>query len=111
RPCALRPPDFGFGARSDFSGLLLVISEKSETVWKRRPGLVGLRVRIPTVTSVLEQRDLARREGDDGVLDVRLLADAVGAAGAAPLALAVERVDLAHLDVPDRLDGVADLGL
>src|SRR6476659_1868764 len=58
RPYALRPPDLGLGARSDFSGRLLVISEKSETVWNRRPGLVGLRVRIPTMNSVLEQRDL-----------------------------------------------------
>src|SRR4051812_24889211 len=62
-------------------------------------------------SSVLEQRDLARRQRDDGPLRGRGGADAVGAAGAPPLALAVERVDLSHLDAPDRLDGVADLWL
>src|SRR5438874_8351914 len=45
RPYALRPPVLGFGASRLFSGLVLVISEKSETVWNRRPGLVGLRLR------------------------------------------------------------------
>src|SRR3954468_16262474 len=45
RPYELRPPVRGLGASNDFSGLSLVISEKSETVWKRRPGLVGLRLR------------------------------------------------------------------
>ena len=45
RPWLLRPPLCGLGASSDFSGRSRVISEKSETVWKRRPGLVGLRER------------------------------------------------------------------
>src|SRR5919106_3500229 len=112
RPWALRPPDFGFGPTSDFSGFFLVTSAKSDTVWKRRPGLVGLRARIPiATTSVLEQRDLARRQCDDRPLRVGRGTDAIGAPGAPALALAVERVDLAHLDPPDRLDGVADLRL
>src|ERR1700685_2715082 len=42
RPWLLRPPELGLGASRDFSGRSRVISEKSETVWKRRPGLVGL---------------------------------------------------------------------
>src|SRR5215211_1578844 len=62
-------------------------------------------------SSVLEQRDLARHQGDDGPLGVGGRADAVGAARAALLALAVEGVHLAHLDAPDGLDGVADLRL
>jgi hypothetical protein len=33
------------GASNDFSGRSRVISVKSETVWNRRPGLVGLRER------------------------------------------------------------------
>src|SRR5215207_9512298 len=77
-PWALRPPDFGLGASSDFSGRDFVISAKSETVWNRRAGLVGLRERIPMTSSVLEQRDLARRQGDDGPLGVGPGADAVG---------------------------------
>src|SRR5262245_13389987 len=111
RPWAWRPADFGLGPSSDFSGRFAVISAKSETVWKRRPGLVGLRVRMPMTTSVLEQRDLARGERDDGVLDVGLGADPVGAPRAAALARAVQRVDAVHLDAPDQLDGVADLRL
>lgn len=43
RPWLLRPALEGRGAKRDFSGRLRVISEKSETVWKRRPGEVGLR--------------------------------------------------------------------
>src|SRR6266508_2406953 len=101
---AVRPSVLGLAASSDFSGRAFVISEKSETIWKRRPGLVGLRDRIPMVNSVLEQRDFTRRERDDGVLHVGLRTDAVGAPGAALLALAVQGVDLADFDAPDRLD-------
>ncbi len=36
----------GLGFVSERSGSLFVISAKSETVWNRRPGLVGLRLRI-----------------------------------------------------------------
>ncbi len=43
RPLLLRPAFLGRGSRSDFSGVVQVISEKSETVWKRLPALVGLR--------------------------------------------------------------------
>src|SRR5665648_67888 len=42
RPLLLRPPRLGSGSNSDFSGAVLVISAKSETVWNRRPGEVGL---------------------------------------------------------------------
>ena len=57
---------------SDFSGLVEVTSLKSELVWKRRPGLVGLRERMAMISSVLEQRDLARPgvPHDRGVADV-----------------------------------------
>src|SRR5690606_41846766 len=43
RPLVLRPPVDFFLAMRDFSGSVFVISEKSETVWNRRPGEVGLR--------------------------------------------------------------------
>jgi hypothetical protein len=42
----LRPPVFDFLATNDFSGFESVISAKSETVWNRRPGEVGLRLII-----------------------------------------------------------------
>src|SRR4029078_7221498 len=48
RPRAVRPPDFLRPSVSDFSGVDFVISAKSEYVTKRRPGLVGLGLRIGT---------------------------------------------------------------
>ena len=41
RPRLFRPPDLPSGAVSEPSGRALVISAKSEPVWKRRPGEVG----------------------------------------------------------------------
>src|SRR3954467_3576331 len=46
RPCALRPPDLVRPSTSVFSGSVFVISEKSGYETKRRPGLVGLGLRI-----------------------------------------------------------------
>src|SRR6188472_4064768 len=48
RQFELRPPDFLRPSVSVFSGLLRVISSKSGYVAKRRPGLVGLGLRIAT---------------------------------------------------------------
>jgi hypothetical protein len=42
RPLLFRPPRFLTGSTRLFSGSDLVTSAKSETVMKRRPGLVGL---------------------------------------------------------------------
>src|SRR3954451_5251383 len=112
RPYELRPPVRGLGASSDFSGRSFVISEKSETVWKRRPGLVGLRLRRGMSEPALEQLDaITGDESDERPLGVGLLAEAVRASHPRLLALAVQRVHLEHLDVEDGLDGVVDLGL
>src|SRR3954469_8967696 len=46
RPLALRPPDFLRPSTSVFSGSAFVISAKSGYVTKRRPGEVGLGLRI-----------------------------------------------------------------
>src|SRR3954452_7413719 len=46
RPYALRAPLFFRPSVSDFSGFVFVISAKSAKVVKRRPGLVGLGLRI-----------------------------------------------------------------
>ena len=48
RPLLLRPALRGSGASSVFSGSVLVISEKSDTDMKRRPGEVGLYLRTAT---------------------------------------------------------------
>src|SRR5687767_269056 len=52
RPCALRPPDFLRPSVRDFSGSSFVISEKSGYVENRRPGLVGLGLRMAIAYAV-----------------------------------------------------------
>ena len=46
RPLTLRPPFLVSFSVSAFSGFDFVTSAKSETVMKRRPGLVGLKRRM-----------------------------------------------------------------
>src|SRR5262245_6646787 len=96
---------------SERSGRSRVTSEKSATVWNRRPGLVGLRLRS-AMGSVLEEVDrLARDERDDRPLGVGARAVGERLAVALALALAVQRVHLRDADAEDALHGVADLGL
>src|SRR5438874_1112206 len=106
RPYALRPPVFGFGFVRRFSGLSLVISEKSDDVWNRRPALVGLRLRMG-IPSAPEDVDtvLAGGEGDDRPLLARRRVVCPGLPVARALALAVDRVDLLHTltEVAERL--------
>src|SRR5258705_11957522 len=47
RPCTLRPPLLCSGRTSDFSGSSRVTSTKSATLEPRRPGVVGLYLRMP----------------------------------------------------------------
>jgi hypothetical protein len=47
RPLLFRPPVLWILPSSDFSGVVFVTSSKSEEVTKRRPGDVGLYLRIP----------------------------------------------------------------
>src|SRR3954452_24185065 len=117
-PVLFRPPVFGLGTSSDFSGVERVTSTKSATDEPRRPGVVGLYLRIPIVVQSCsssvsgartEDVDRALAEGDDRTLGVLALADAE--TGATALALTVQRVDLVDLDVEDRLDGDLDLRL
>src|SRR2546421_11910779 len=100
RPLTLRPPDFLRPSTSVFSGSDFVISAKSEYVTKRRPGLVGLGLRIGTDLALLEP--LEAREDRDGValahLHDRLLPRAGPARRvAAPLGLGLDRCG-AHVD-------------
>src|SRR5205085_10714361 len=89
------------------------MSEKSETVWKRRPALVGFRLRRAMVTrSALEEVDTSTRgQGDDRPLGVRTLPVGGGLTVALALALAVEGVHVEDSDVEDLLHRVADLDL
>jgi len=70
--------------------LSVVISAKSETVWNRRPGDVGLRF----LTAISDSKQIYRiafGDFDDGALDVLAPTDRVATALA--LAFAVHRVD------------------
>src|SRR4051794_13786840 len=122
RPWLLRPPFLGSGRSSDFSGVVRVISTKSATDEPRRPGVVGLYLRIPMCSQSSISRKsrsadrasedvdaLALAEADDRALGRRTAADAH--TGAARLALAVHGVHRGDLDVEDLLDGDLDLGL
>src|SRR6478736_10277883 len=116
RPELLRPPLLESGRTRDFSGCERVISAKSATLEPRRPGVVGLYLRIPmgicpqsALVGSAEDVDRALAEGDDRTLGVLALAQAE--ARAARLALAVDRVHRGDLDREDLLDGDLDLGL
>src|SRR4051812_26992570 len=115
RPWTLRPPFLGSGASSDFSGVDRVISAKSATLEPRRPGVVGLYLRIGMRTIPLADR---AAEGLDAVTVSQLDHRALGRLaltearpGALALALAVRGVHRQHADVEDLLDRDLDLGL
>src|SRR5689334_6002537 len=86
RPCTFRPPCECSGRTSDFSGSVLVTSEKSEPLAPRLPGVVGLYLRIAMsgrVSSGAENVDpVALGEGYDCPLSVRPLPPAVPGAAA-----------------------------
>src|SRR5450756_1027158 len=114
RPCTFRPPLLCSGRTSDFSGSLRVISEKSEPLAPRRPGVVGLYLRLPTYGSLTNRsaedvNPVAVGQGDDGTLGVHSLAPA--GPGAATLSLPVKRVHPGHLDSEDFLNRLLDLRL
>src|SRR4051812_21785322 len=122
RPVELRPPVLCSGRTSDFSGVERVISTKSATEAPRRPGVVGLYLRIPmgSVPNLCSRRagsadrsaedvDRALAEGDDRAL--RVLALAEPELRPPRLALAVDGVHRLDLDREDLLDRDLDLGL
>src|SRR5688572_17939785 len=123
RPVLLRPPFLGSGRTSDFSGSVRVISTKSATDEPRRPGVVGLYLRIPMLSqssSFKDGRSLSDRPAEDvdGALAQRhdralgVLATPGAEAGPARLlALPVDRVDRADLHAEHLLHGDLDLGL
>src|SRR3954471_9316050 len=111
RPCTFRPACFESGASSVFSGSDFVISWKSETVMKRRPGEVGLNV-LTAIASAPRSEcfdGLPGRDRHDGLLPAR--------PGAArhPAALGLRRhlgdVHGDHVDLEDTLHRLADLRL
>src|SRR5215210_3852333 len=117
RPFELRPPLLLSPSTRLFSGSLLVTSAKSGYVEKRRPGLVGLGLRIAIrgllalePLEALEDRDLvAGAHLDDGLLPRARAAG--GQAAALRLGLDRRRADLDDAHVEELLDGLADLRL
>src|SRR6516162_9068209 len=105
RPATLRPPVAGLAAIRLRSGRERVSSAKSETVWNRRPALVGFRDRSAIRSSRLEEVDLvAGCERDHGTLGVVPVSGLVGPSVPDRLALAPKRVHLGHLDAEGLLD-------
>src|SRR6266545_1148425 len=114
RPCELRPPVECSGRTSDFSGWSRVTSTKSATLDPRRPGVVGLYLRIPIVSSSAHRTAegfdaVALGERHDRPLGVLALAPSVS--GALALAFPVRGVHLQHPYVEDLLDRDLDLCL
>src|SRR5687768_9144969 len=112
RPLLLRPPLLCSGRTRDFSGSERVTSTKSATLEPRRPGVVGLYLRIPMSLCPWSAEDLdpvALGQADDRALGV--VARAVAELRALALALAVAGVHARHGDAEDLLDRDLDLGL
>src|SRR4051795_12195227 len=106
------------GRTSDFSGVDRVTSAKSATDEPRRPGEVGLYLRMAmrdtsSPSSAHRAREdvdaLAVGDGDDRALGVGTLPEP--GARAPLLPLAVDRVHPDHADLEDLLDRDLDLGL
>src|SRR5690625_967608 len=120
RPWLLRPPVLEIGRSRDFSGVERVISSNMETELWRRPGVVGLYLRIAIVIPYLSTFLLgACAEDVDGVAALTEshvgalggLTDAEAGTGALALALAVSGVHGVDLHAEDLLDGIFNLGL
>src|SRR6266568_620050 len=112
RPELLRPPLLCRGRTSDFSGSSRVTSTKSAWLAPRRPGVVGLYLRIAMSarTNLAEYVDpVAFTKRDDRALD--RLARAVTQSGPLPFAWPIERVHVGDLDVEHLLDRDLDLRL
>src|SRR3954454_13498547 len=94
RPALLRPPLLVSGRTSDFSGVDRVTSTKSATLEPRRPGVVGLYLRIPIVLSPRSRARSGDRSSEDvdalpvgDAHDRALGVDATAPAEPGPLAL------------------------
>src|SRR4029078_127570 len=111
RPKWLRPPVRFIASVSDFSGRLPCdSSEKSGATRPRLPGVVALCGRRPIFLDSLQEFDgLTRRDGDDGLLPVG--PSAHEAAHALLLAADDRRANGDDVDVPQLLNGVANLDL
>src|SRR5437870_401044 len=110
RPRLFRPPDLRRGAVSDGSGSVLVISAKSNPVWKRRPGDVGRYCTVGIPLGSLEEVDAAALgERHVGLLPVGTPSEV--ATDAPDLAELATRPHLLDPDLEEQLHGAPDLDL
>src|SRR5438094_2890887 len=110
RPMLFRPPVLCSGAVSEPSGRALVISAKSEPVWKRRPGEVGRYWTVGIPLRSLEEVDpAALGQRDVGLLPVG--APPLVPADATDLPELAARPHLLDLHLEEGLDRMADLDL
>src|SRR5262245_58754109 len=109
RPLLFRPPLLVSLVVSERSGFAFVTSSKSEVVTNRRPGEVGLYLRMPMSDALEELDAVAGLQLDDRLLPARPAA----AAGTAALRLALDGQDpdVGHRHVEELLDGPADRDL
>src|ERR1019366_3241759 len=99
RPVLLRPPDFGRGPTSDFSGSFFVRPSRVTMVMKRRLGVVGENFFIPMVCLHLRELGdlLAGHEFHVCFLPVRAVSGKASAA--AQFAVEIRRPYLFHFYV------------
>src|ERR1700676_563495 len=109
RPVLLRPPLARLPFTRLFSGVCLVMSSRDTTVWKRRVGVVGLKL----FTAILDLRVLrhllAGLEAYPGFFPVRAIARKLPAP--AQLARRHRGANFRHLYLESRFNRVTDLGL
>src|ERR1700721_3063990 len=109
RPVEDRPPVFGLPLTRLFSGFCLVISSRETTVWKRRVGVVGLKLFTGMLDLRVLRHLLAGLQNNPGFLPVRAIARKLSAPP--QLARRHRCPNLGHLHFESRFHRVPDLGL
>src|SRR5204863_9009071 len=109
RPVLLRPPVAGLPLTRLFSGFCLVISSRETTVWKRRVGVVGLKLFTGMLDLRVLRHLLAGLQNNPGFFPVRAIARKL----AAPLLLVrLHRCpDFGHFHVESCSNRMQNLGL
>src|ERR1019366_707210 len=107
RPVLLRPPVAGLPLTKLFSGFCLVISSRETTVWKRRVGVVGLKLFTGMLDLRVLRHLLAGLQNNPGFFPVRAIARKLAAP--AQLARRHGRANLRHFHLESRFDSVPDL--
>src|ERR1700722_8425203 len=109
RPVLLRPPVAGLPLTRLFSGFCLVISSRETTVWKRRVGVVGLKLFTGMLDLRVLRHLLAGLQNNPGFLPVRAIARKLSAPP--QLARRHGSANFRHLHFESRFDSMPDLGL